>query len=224
VHEGELYFLGAQGDLLNSEKTGFYPPQLNHRVLIEGSIADSPRICGGIALTNLRVSVLPELDRECNTILPADGYTGPAGARGNGPAGRRGGPPPGIPVDPPLPPAPTPPFSTQSYRLEFDFDSDRLLKAAQLLVWKAAVYAQTARGSRIEVVGHRGATRLDDGTTLTEAVEVAAARAQLVERALRRVGVQQHIPLAVRWDEAPAEADAHGGPTSRVATIVVTPR
>ena len=38
------YFLGLQG----SSASEFYPPQLNHEVLVEGTVTTEARICGGI--------------------------------------------------------------------------------------------------------------------------------------------------------------------------------
>ncbi len=64
---GETYFLGIQSDIGGE----WYPPQLNHQVLVEGTVAKGPRICGGIVLKPIKTSVLPEVDKSCNTILPA---------------------------------------------------------------------------------------------------------------------------------------------------------
>ena len=69
-HEGELYFLTLQTDV----SAPVTPPWLGHRVLVEGSVAaERPRICGGIVLEPVVLSVLPELDASCNTaVLPAE--------------------------------------------------------------------------------------------------------------------------------------------------------
>ena len=48
------------------------PPQLGHQVLVEGVVSDEPRICGGIVLKPVVLSVLPELDNSCTTMLPAE--------------------------------------------------------------------------------------------------------------------------------------------------------
>ena len=55
-YQGETYFLGIQQDIT----ADFYPPQLLHEVLVEGTVAPGPRVCGGIPLKPLHVSVLPE--------------------------------------------------------------------------------------------------------------------------------------------------------------------
>ena len=68
-YDGELYFLTLQTDV-SAPVTP--PPWLGHRVLVEGSIAKEPRICGGLVLEPVVLSVLPELDASCNTVLPAE--------------------------------------------------------------------------------------------------------------------------------------------------------
>ena len=85
-YQGETYFLGIQQDIT----ADFYPPQLLHEALVEGAIAPGPRVCGGIPLKPLRVSVLPELNRACNTILPAEpGIDAPPAKRPAGPSTRQ---------------------------------------------------------------------------------------------------------------------------------------
>ena len=67
-HEGELYFLTLQTDV----SAPVTPPWLGHKVLVEGVVSDEPRITGGIVLNPVSLSVLPELDGSCNTMLPAE--------------------------------------------------------------------------------------------------------------------------------------------------------
>ena len=81
-YKGELYYLGIQQDAAAE----FYPPQLGHKALVEGVVTDQPRICGGVVLKPVKVSVIPDLDPSCNTMLPAiDEYTVPFAPRGPGP-------------------------------------------------------------------------------------------------------------------------------------------
>jgi hypothetical protein len=76
--DGETYFLGIQEDT----GAAWYPPQLGHRVLVEGTISNEPRVCGGVVLKPVVTSVMPELDASCNTMLPAeDGLDAPSGTR-----------------------------------------------------------------------------------------------------------------------------------------------
>lgn len=80
-YEGELYYLGIQQDITAE----FHPPQLKHEVLVEGRISEGPRICGGIPLKPLSISVIKEVNPACNTLLPAEpGIDAPPAARGAG--------------------------------------------------------------------------------------------------------------------------------------------
>src|SRR6188472_15108 len=67
-YKGELYFLTLQTDV----SAPVNPPQLGHQVLVEGVVSNEPRICGGIVLKPVTLSVLPELDNSCSTMLPAE--------------------------------------------------------------------------------------------------------------------------------------------------------
>ena len=72
-YEGELYYLGQQGGVAND----FYPPQLGHLALVEGTVGQG-RVCGGIPLQPVKVSVMRELTPACRTMLPAeDGIEAP---------------------------------------------------------------------------------------------------------------------------------------------------
>ena len=66
-YNGELYFLTLQTDV----SAPVTPPWLGHRVLVEGTVSAEPRICGGIVLKPVHLSVL-ESDASCNTMLPAE--------------------------------------------------------------------------------------------------------------------------------------------------------
>ena len=64
---GELYFLTLQTDV----SAPVTPPWLGHRVLVEGTVSAEPRICGGIVLKPVHLSVL-DRDASCTTMLPAE--------------------------------------------------------------------------------------------------------------------------------------------------------
>ena len=75
------YYLGIQQDITSD----FHPPQLKHEVLVEGRIAPGPRVCGGIPLQPVSISVLKEVNLACNTLLPAEpGIDAPPAPRGAG--------------------------------------------------------------------------------------------------------------------------------------------
>ena len=65
-YDGEVYFLGIQQDITAE----FHPPQLKHKVLVEGRVEEGPRVCGGIPLKPLSISTFKELDPVCNASLP----------------------------------------------------------------------------------------------------------------------------------------------------------
>src|SRR5678815_453279 len=66
-YDGELYFLTLQTDV----SAPVTPPWLGHRVLVEGTVSDEPRICGGVVLKPVHLSVL-DRDASCTTMLPAE--------------------------------------------------------------------------------------------------------------------------------------------------------
>ena len=116
-HEGETYFIGAQRGPSDS-----YLPQMKHQVLVEGVVTSEPRVCGGIVLKPLRVSVLPELDLSCDSpVLPAEGHTPPTlPPRNSSPVSA----PPSDALGPVGPfirtPAPQPPLPTREFGIQFD--------------------------------------------------------------------------------------------------------
>src|ERR1700750_3271786 len=55
---GEVYYLGIQQDITSD----FHPPQLKHEVLVEGTVAPGPRVCGGIPLQPVVISVVKEIN------------------------------------------------------------------------------------------------------------------------------------------------------------------
>jgi outer membrane protein OmpA-like peptidoglycan-associated protein len=199
--DGELYYLGPQGDLT----AAFYPPEFRHRMLVEAVIADGPQVCGGIALKSVRVSVLPELDINCNSMLPAAGYPDPPHMRGTGPSGVRGG------AAPPPPERPKPmefqaPFTARTFTATFNADSERLWQSAQNSIAEAARYAGAAAASRIEITGYRAAMRLSNGLKFIEQDDIAQRRADAVLQALRTIGVPERARLVVNWQRAAVAA------------------
>jgi outer membrane protein OmpA-like peptidoglycan-associated protein len=212
-HEGELYYLGPQGDL----GAPFRAPQLKHRALIEGVVSDEPRICGGIVLKDVNVSVLPELDESCNTILPAEGHSDPPHHRTPGPSNSE---PEGRPR--PAREAPKPPFTPQSFDVPFEFDvGQRLFSRESQNVTAAARYALASKARQVEVIGYRGGALLSSGERMMEREDVGTQRAEMVRNMLIHAGV---APQALRVHAMAAEApDGIEDYKLRRATIIVTP-
>ncbi len=212
-YKGETYFLGIQQDIT----ADFYPPQLLHQALIEGTVAPGPRVCGGIPLKPVHVSVMPELDRACNTILPAEpGIDAPPSKRPAGPSTRQ------APVSTvALPPQrPEPPFVERQFTIHYDFDSDFLFAQDTRQVTDIAEYAHVSKAHTIEVTGYRGATLLSDGSVLTEKPGAAQLRAQRVAEVLKGLGTPAS---AVRWVSEPAAANGKADYENRRVTVRISP-
>ena len=214
-YEGETYYLAVQQDISADQ----YPPQLLHEVLVEGTIEKGPRVCGGIPLKPVKLSVLPEINQACNTILPAEpGIEAPPTRRPAGPSTRQPAPaaPPAAPV------RPTPPFSEREWRVLYDFDSAFLFSRDTRSVNQAADYAVASKAKRIEIVAHRGATLLSNGKVLVEGESVAAQRAERVVTLLKGLGADPDS-VNVQVVSSPPRPDGKTDPETRLVSIRVLP-
>ncbi len=210
-YQGETYFLGIQQDIT----ADFYPPQLLHEALIEGTVVAAPRICGGIPLKPVHVSVLPEVNRACNTILPAEpGIDAPPGKRPAGPSTRRA--PVSTAAVPPK--KPEPPFLEREFIIQYDFDSDFLFARDTRQLVDIAEYARVSKAQKIEVTGYRAATLLSNGQLLVEKPNVSRLRAERVAGVLKGLGTPQP---AVRWVAEPAAANGMDYENRRVSVRIV---
>ncbi len=214
--DGELYYLGIQTDI----SADFHPPYLGHKVLVEGTVSNEPRICGGIVLKPVRVSPLPELDGSCNTILPAvDQYTVPFAPRPPGPSGGRLA---FQAAAPPLPPAAAPPATgPKEFALQYDFDMPVMGRHAAVLS-QILDYARTLGATRLRVTSYRGSTLLSDGRVMTEAAGIAGARAKEVVELLRGAGLTQPV-IDVTSRSEPERATGVDDWRSRRTTVLVEP-
>ena len=214
-YAGDVYYLTIQSDV----SAEVQPPMLGHQVLVEGVVSDAPAICGGIALEPVRLSVMPERDADCNTLLPADArYTIDFNPRPPGPSGGRlaFAPDPSVPVEPAPPPAAGP----QVFDLYFDFDRGISFRHPGALVSILATAAQS-RPASVRVTGVRGAHRLSNGTLLEESAGIGERRAQEVARLLEGAGLDAAIEID--WADGKSEADGVDDWQSRRVTVVVTP-
>ena len=210
-YEGELYYLGIQQDITSA----FHPPQLKHEVLVEGRIASdpgAPRVCGGIPLQPVSISVLKEVNLSCNTLLPAEpGIDAPAAPRGPGPSSLHRT-------------EAANPRKTLTGRQEFTvlyaFNDDYLEFAANAVVTEAAAYAKQIGASNVKVSGYRATTLLSNGDRLVEKAGLAEKRAQNIATLLRGLGVSSTV---VESKNEPEPGDGQTDPSRRRVTIVVAP-
>jgi outer membrane protein OmpA-like peptidoglycan-associated protein len=185
-YEGETYFLTIQQDI----QAETYPPQLLHEVLVEGTVAPGPRVCGGIPLKPVKLSVRPELNLSCNTILPAEpGIEAPPTRRPAGPSTRQAP----VATAPPPPERFTAPFSERQWKVAFDFDSAYLNSRSTRMLAQVAEFTLAAKAKSVEVVAQRSATLLSNGKTITEAEAIAVKRAAAVADLLRGLGVDAAV-------------------------------
>lgn len=212
-YQGETYFLGIQQDIT----ADFYPPQLLHEALVEGTVASGPRVCGGIPLKPLHVSVMPELNRACNTILPAEpGIDAPPSKRPAGPSTRQ------APVSTVAVAAkkPEPPFVEREFVIQYDFDSDFLFARNTRQLTDIAEYARFSKAPKVEVTGYRGSTQLSNGQILIEKSDVARLRAERVAEVLKGLGAPAS---QVQWISEPAAANGETDYQSRRVAVRVVP-
>ena len=155
-YDGELYYLGIQQDITSS----FHPPQLKHEVLVEGTVAAGPRVCGGIPLQPVSISVIKEVNLACNTLLPAEpGIDAPPALRGAGPCFASAS------IDKS---AARTPYGRQEFTVLYSFDDDYLEFGAARVVNEAASYAKQAGASSVKITGYRAISLLSNGQRLTE--------------------------------------------------------
>jgi hypothetical protein len=196
-YNGETYYLGIQGGVAQD----FYPPQLNHDVLVEGVIVAGPRICGGVPLQKVKTSVFQEINRACNTILPVeDGIDAP-----QRPAARDAGS--WVRSD-----------SPRETTLFFDFDNDFLSLHTTTATQRVAEYFRQSKASEIQIAAFRGSSKLSNGKTLVEEAGIAAARASKVRDILIGLGVPQ-TAVKVRLENDARKPDGVNDPWSRKVTL-----
>lgn len=212
-YQGDTYYLTIQSDV----SAEVQPPLLGHQVLVEGVVSDKPQICGGVVLEQVRLSVMPELDASCNTMLPADErYTIDFNPRPPGPSGGRLAfdPAPGSATPPP------PPVGPQTINVYFDFDKSLSFRHPATLVNILDV-ASKIGATRMNVTGLRGAHLLSDGTLLRETEAIGQRRAEEIARLLKGAGLE--VATTVTWSDGEADADGVDDWQSRRVTVELLP-
>ena len=213
-YQGELYFLTLQTDV----SAPVTPPWLGHRVLVEGTVSDEPRICGGVVLKPVHLSVLGP-DASCNTMLPAE-------ERYN------------LTFEPPRPPGPsrgrlafdnapsTPPPAvtpaTREFVVSYPFDGLVAFNHAGVLTG-ILEFARAVDARAIEIVGHRGAVRLSNGETIVEESTIGRKRAEQVAMLLQGAGLKGPSYTITSREQA-AMATGIDDHLSRQVVVTVRPR
>ena len=188
-----------------------------HEVLVEGTVVPGPRVCGGIPLKPLHVSVLTELNRACNTILPAEpAIEAPPAKRPAGPSTRQA--PVSTAAVPPK--KPEPPFLEREFVIQYDFDSDFLFARNTRQLTDIAEYARVSKAQMVEVVGYRASTLLSNGNVLIEKARVSRLRAERVAEVLKGLGTPA---TSIRWITEAAPADGAKDYQSRRVAVRIVP-
>lgn len=213
-YEGELYYLGIQTDV----SADFDPPFLGHRVLVEGTVSDQPRICGGVVLDPVVIAPILDFDASCNTILPAeDRYTVPFAPRPPGPSGGRLA----FQRDPVPEEVLEPPYEPREYLIHYDFDMLIMGRHAPIL-GDILDYATKIGARGIEIIGSSGATLLSDGSVMAEDTSIALKRANEIAEILKSGGLGD-LGFAVAATAGQEESDGIEDWKSRRAVIRVVP-
>ena len=214
-YQGDLYYLTIQSDV----SAEVQPPLLGHQVLVEGVVSAAAPICGGIVLEPVKLTAMPELDRNCNTELPADErYTIDFNPRPPGPSGGRlaFAPDPSAPRGAP----PAPPSGPPTIDIYFDFDRGVSFRHPTDLS-QVMRLARQVGATRMKIIGVRGAHRLSDGTLLRESPATGQRRAEEVAGLLAGAGLS--LPTVVEWADGEQEADGIDDWRSRRVTVELTP-
>jgi hypothetical protein len=208
-HEGERYFLTLQTDV----SAPVTPPWLGHRVLVEGVVSGEPDICGGRVLKPVTLSVLPELDASCNTMLPAEqkfdlGFEPP---RPPGPSRGRlafG--------DPAAREAAAP--SQDVFTLQFEFDGLVVFRHAQTLQ-RILDAARAKPPGELLITGYRAGSRLSNGTVMRERTHIDRERAQQIVDLLRGAGLTD-VKFTLQWKDLSKRPDGVADAANRRAEVV----
>jgi hypothetical protein len=212
-YEGETWFLTLQTDV----SAPVNPPWLGHKVLVEGVVSSRASLCGGRVLEPVTLSVLPELDASCNTMLPAeDRYEltfepprppGPSLGRlaFGDPAARNG-----APGNAALPTA---------FTLSYEFDGMVAFRHAQTLQ-RILDAARASPGATLRISGYRSASRLSNGTVLRERESIARERAEQVRSLLQGAGLDG-VNYDLQWKDLSKRPDGVADAAGRRVDIAV---
>lgn len=196
-HRGQMYFLTLQTDV----SAPVTPPWLGHKVLVEGVVSDKPDICGGRVIEPVTLSVLPELDASCDTMLPAeDRYE--------------------LGFEPPRPPGPSrgrlafgdpvtrnagPDVTERRVTLRYEFDGKVMFRHAGNLQ-RIFDTARTTGASEVRITAYRSGSRLSDGTVMRERESIGRERAEQIRELLEGAGLEG-VKYSVSWRDLSKKPD-----------------
>ncbi|WP_157994469.1 OmpA family protein [Peristeroidobacter agariperforans] len=211
-YEGETYFLTIQTDV----SAPVNPPWLGHRVLVEGTVSDEPRICGGIVLKPVALSVMQELDGSCNTMLPAEERYNLAFEPPRPPGPSKGRLAFGDPVTKPRAEEVA---ASRSFELRYEFDSLVMFRHAQPLQ-QIFEHARQSNATKVQITGYRAASLLSNGQLMQEDKEIGRRRAEQVADLLRGAGLTA-LQYEVKWqDETKRAKGVEDAAVRRVQVVV----
>jgi outer membrane protein OmpA-like peptidoglycan-associated protein len=202
---GKIYYIGGFGIAT--------PPQLLHRVLVEGVAHDDEMSCGAINIDPIHISPLPEIDASCDTVLPDNGTAPREGSIFDLPAAALARNGAGVLAPPPL-------HGNTTFIVVFDFDRAILNLVNQANVEMIARAVMNSQVERVIITGHAGRSRLSNGSTMVETSKIAALRTAAVSDALIRIGVNPSIVDRREVDKTAIDA-AVGDVESRNATVEI---
>lgn len=220
-YEGERYYLTIQID----SGAEVYPPSLWHKALIEGTPTEE-RICGGKVLKDVKISVLPERDENCNAHLPPGEHTVPFAPRGPGPREKlevlreRGLRPPAG-ARPPQPEKPTKPYQVKEFTVYYQFDWQLATRDLRTMT-EAMRYAKDIGAKKVEITGYRAESLLSNGERMLEKDFLPRRRAEVLADTLAKIGVPQKT-ITANWVDAPLQGTGTDDWKLRKATIRVIP-
>jgi outer membrane protein OmpA-like peptidoglycan-associated protein len=193
-----------------------FKPWLGRMILVEGQVAATADICGGVPLRPVRVAVL---ETRCpEVMIPAEGYPSKPSS-----LPKETMPPLSVPRISPLPP-----YSRQQYEVEFTFGDDRLMyQHVELTIEKAMLYA-VASNAKVTLTAYADTEGFNASDHhLYEPDKLAQDRGAVVREALVRLGIAParitlttsgHPVALTGWPDALALS------SKRRVTIVVTPQ
>ncbi len=211
-YEGETYFLTLQTDV----SAPVNPPWLGHKVLVEGVVSDEPRICGGIVLKPVALSVMQELDGSCSTMLPAEDRYELTFEPPRPPGPSRGRLAYGDPV--PRDAAATGGVA-RTFNLQYEFDGTVVFRHAPMLQ-QILDHVRQSKATEIQITGFRSASRLSNGQTMVERENIARQRAEQIRELLQGAGLTD-VKYRLEWKDIAKRANGVDDALNRRAEVIV---